>query len=931
MDLRAMLNTDGGAGGANSSKAARPHPPPPPPLQAISISTSASATGVTPATPGTPIQAVPPPPPPPPHSLRDYGHSAHASPVSQPRDYPPPGHPKHNPSPAGSGSAPYASPTSYHHPSPGIPYSGRPSAPPLQPLAPHDVRSPGSASLSGASSYRQTPTPSASAGSTGYPFPPTQQPPASPLQRHRYGTPSYSHDSHASQPPVGSHGSHASHGSHGSISYPSGQQLAQHQQQQQQQQQQPPLPPQQQQHQPPPVSQSQQQLHHHQQQQQQQQSIPHTPPVGTPGGSLQYLQRRSLSIQSTPTPTAPHGHHPSYPPSYAQGSPIASHHPPPGHLDQQLHQRQSPQPATPLRPSMTAPPRQSPAASYQQPPSPYRQRLSSASAPYQQPLKASPPPPPPASLPRMPSNAHSAHDAASESQRRSQSQQSRTERERSVSVSPKTRVPSLPSSTGQPASHEQDTFHAQQRLQPHPPPGSMANLDSQRDATPAKRKIDDRDLRPDEVENQRQPPPPPKMNGNHALPPQRSATSPIMARKKRIAHDGPPVWAQCGRRRAPAASRNFSIKQQHGGPAPSNAAFINGTHHEPSPAVKAEHVSRHTSPEAARSTAIAREEPSQVAAKDTSTFGGQPFPWEPTIEVSRPIDVISRSVADFFVFNVLQGPNLAELRARGAQFEIEAKLGTIIDKSTNDRIELRVQAGECIIGEGSRIAFRSSMTENQHQVLNEYLNEQVKASLFRNPSAAPRVPIQYVHRRQTDRFFELPAHLRQRLPPSVANLLSPNAPLKARITYDQKTGNILAKIVKARVADLHIHLSHMPLDCRISINIEWDWDGPPSEIEQSQIPHKDRQPDRNKDRLSYTHGFYQIDLTQVTHQEHQGHQGQAGISSKEHELEIELDSRVLYDHGQLLINGEPNRYSDLVDGLIDNVRLLARRCPQPSM
>ncbi|KAJ8120689.1 hypothetical protein O1611_g10303 [Lasiodiplodia mahajangana] len=420
------------------------------------------------------------------------------------------------------------------------------------------------------------------------------------------------------------------------------------------------------------------------------------------------------------------------------------------------------------------------------------------------------------------------------------------------------------------------------------------------------------------------------MNGNHALPSQRSSTSPTMARKKRVIHSTPPLWAQPGRRRTLGASRNFSIKQ-HGAGGPSSAVSVNGTHHEPSAATRAELISRHTSPETARSTTLTREEPSQAALKETSTFGGQPFPWEPTIEASKPIDVISRSIADFFVFNVLQGTNPAELRTRGAQFEIEAKLGTIIDKSTNDRVELRIQAGECIIGEGARIAFRSSMTENQHRVLNEYLNEQVKASMFpRQPSAAPRVPIQYVHRRQTDRFFDLPPHLRQRLPPSVANLLSPSAPLKARVSYDQKTGTVLAKIVKARVADLHIHMAHMPLDCRISINIEWDWDGPPQEIEQSQIPNKDRQPDRNKDRLSYTHGFYQIDLTQVT-QAPQGSHGQAGLPSKEHELEIELESRVLYEHGHLLMKGEPNRYADLVDGLIDNVRVLARRCPPPTM
>ncbi|KAI0975197.1 CYTH-like domain-containing protein [Xylaria arbuscula] len=870
MDLRAMLNTDGGGAAGDRSKAAHHPPPPPPPAQSM----PASVVVPGPATPGTPGQTAPPPPP---HSFRDYSHSTHASPVSQPREYPPPGHPNHNPPSAGPGPAPYASPTAYHHPSPGGPYSGRPSVPPLQPLAPHDIRSPGSASLSGPSPYRQTPTSSVSVGSnTGYPFPPTQ-PPASPGQRHQYGPSNYSRDSYSSQPAVGSHGS---------VSYPQGPQ------------------------------------------QQQQQPIPQTPPVGTPGGSHQYLHQRSLSIHSTPTPTSAHGPHPAYPP-YGQSSPIAIHHPPPVHLDQQHHRHQSPQPATPLGPPMNAAPRQSPATSYQQPPSPYQQRVSSASTPYHPVIKTSPPPPPPASIPRMPSGGHSAYDAIGESQRRSQSQQSRSERERSLSVSPKTRVPSLPSSTGQSASNEQDPFHSQQRLQPHLPQGSVAIMESQRDLTPAKRKLDDRDLRPDEVENQRQPPPPPKMNGNHNLLSQRSSTSPTIPRKRRIMHNSPPSWAQSAHKRTLGASRNFSIKQ-HGAGGPASTASVNGTHPEPGPVVKAEHLSRHTSPETARSTTLSREDPSQVASKG-STFGGQPFPWEPTIESSRPIDVISRSVADFFVFNVLQRPNPTELRSHGAQFEIEAKLGTIIDKSTNERLELRIEAGECIIGEGARIAFRSSMTENQHRVLNEYLNEQVKASLFPRGSAAePRVPVQYVHRRQTDRFFDLPPHLRQRLPPSITNLLQQNGPLKARVTYDQKTGNVLAKIVKARVADLHIHMSHMPLDCRISVNIEWDWDGPVEEIEQNQIPNKDRQPDRNKDRLSYTHGFYQIDLTQVT-RETPGPNGQPSVPSKEHELEIELESRVLYEHGHMLMKGEPNRYADLVDGFIDNVRVLARRCPQPAL
>lgn len=86
------------------------------------------------------------------------------------------------------------------------------------------------------------------------------------------------------------------------------------------------------------------------------------------------------------------------------------------------------------------------------------------------------------------------------------------------------------------------------------------------------------------------------------------------------------------------------------------------------------------------------------------------------------------------------------------------------------------------------------------------------------------------------------------------------------MTHDQKTKEVLGKIIKARVADIDLHMPSCPMDCRLSINLEMDWDGPVQELEQLAASQTDRQPDRNKDRLSYTHGHYQIDLTQVTQQ-----------------------------------------------------------------
>lgn len=73
----------------------------------------------------------------------------------------------------------------------------------------------------------------------------------------------------------------------------------------------------------------------------------------------------------------------------------------------------------------------------------------------------------------------------------------------------------------------------------------------------------------------------------------------------------------------------------------------------------------------------------------------------------------------------------------------------------------------------------------------------------------------------------------------------------------------LRQIVKARLADLSIHFPRAAHDCRISINLEMPWEGSIEELERFGIKDR-RSPDRSKDRLSYTQGPYQIDLTQVT-------------------------------------------------------------------
>lgn len=147
--------------------------------------------------------------------------------------------------------------------------------------------------------------------------------------------------------------------------------------------------------------------------------------------------------------------------------------------------------------------------------------------------------------------------------------------------------------------------------------------------------------------------------------------------------------------------------------------------------------------------------------------------------------------------------------------------------------------------------------------MNEYLNSKVSEAHSKNPNRPKqRVEIEYVHRRENDKFYELPPSMHNIIPNSVRQDLNPRHKVKVRITHDQKTGEVLAKIIKIRVADLNIYMPREQLDCRISVNLEIRFDGDIGDITAQATT--DQQSDRSKDRLSYKHGTYQIDLTQVT-------------------------------------------------------------------
>ena len=308
--------------------------------------------------------------------------------------------------------------------------------------------------------------------------------------------------------------------------------------------------------------------------------------------------------------------------------------------------------------------------------------------------------------------------------------------------------------------------------------------------------------------------------------------------------------------------------------------------------------------------------PGPPPPQDASPLG----PWEPSITNHAPFRDITRQVADFLFEQVFLRPDTNTPPSQpGPKLEIEAKLGRIIDRATNQRLALPISS-ECILDASSpalNIRFEAGVTPEVFARTNRFLNQALEDSLKPPPNVSfqKRIPLLYTHRREVDTFHVLPgdpATILSQLPPSIVRDADIRSPPRLRLTHELGSGKLLASIVKVRVKDLHLYNPSAAVDCRISVSLEMEW--PLTEDERRGLRPEARSQERSKDRISYRHLAFSVDLTEV---------GVVG-GRAEHELEVEVEAqrvRALAEHAQRF--GSP-WYEVLVKGFLDNVRVLAR-------
>lgn len=168
------------------------------------------------------------------------------------------------------------------------------------------------------------------------------------------------------------------------------------------------------------------------------------------------------------------------------------------------------------------------------------------------------------------------------------------------------------------------------------------------------------------------------------------------------------------------------------------------------------------------------------------------------------------------------------------------------------------------------------LPKEQHRALNAYLN-----ALCAESQQPPRTAMFYDHPRETDTFYSLTAAGEANLSPSIRKYLNPKHRPRIRITTSQPAAGaggspagppvVKRRIIKSRIADFDVLCPALAFDYRISISIESPFDGPDDVLVKVNDGGAAGSGggggggDREKDRVSYRHLAYQIDLTQVSY------------------------------------------------------------------
>ncbi|KAJ3764358.1 CYTH-like domain-containing protein [Lentinula raphanica] len=255
----------------------------------------------------------------------------------------------------------------------------------------------------------------------------------------------------------------------------------------------------------------------------------------------------------------------------------------------------------------------------------------------------------------------------------------------------------------------------------------------------------------------------------------------------------------------------------------------------------------------------------------------------------EPLDEFIKEIADFIHHMITTKPDLP------GNVEVEAKIGLLRERS-GSRLFLPVLVETILAPDAIDCRFESNMTVAQHKHFNTLLNGLKYSSS--QPGYASSSPLDYHHLHLVDAFYPSEGNDRE----------------KVRVTRDEKTGTVVECMKKIRLGDLNIYSPKRLADWRVSVNLEVPASHPVGASTYT----------RKKDRMSYSHEEFNIDLTQVTTS------NPSGNPEILHELELEIARPALLlstaaKRGDMNASEhERNAFDELIRAFVNNARILVR-------
>ncbi|KAG6878516.1 hypothetical protein C0993_005447 [Termitomyces sp. T159_Od127] len=265
----------------------------------------------------------------------------------------------------------------------------------------------------------------------------------------------------------------------------------------------------------------------------------------------------------------------------------------------------------------------------------------------------------------------------------------------------------------------------------------------------------------------------------------------------------------------------------------------------------------------------------------------------------EPLDEFIKEIADFVHHMIVTRPDVA------GTVEVEAKIGVLRDKASAQRIALPVlvESSPCFASAVLRrtdprsprprhrrlpLRVEHVRPQNQHKHYNALLNNLM--------ATAPSAQLKYSHLHLVDSFYA-------------------DAQDKVRVTRDEQTGTVTACVRKVRLGDLNVYSPKRAADWRVSVNLEV-----PVQHPLGTPTHT-----RKKDRMSYAHEEFNIDLTKVT-----SASSPAAPVQTLYELELEIARPEILlataaTRGDVnLPEHERSAFDELIRAFVNNARILVR-------